>query len=161
IENIEGDLEGGAIRPLGQGSEGHFAERGGTAFSIDLEEPFPFQLALDLRGVELAGLLRGLFATSFATHGKLNCQLLLTGDTRRVLEIAGSGSLQVLDSRLWSVPVFRALFSQLGLDDKLVFDQMGVNLRIRKGVIWTDDIWIHSPILELVGKGSIDFDGGL
>jgi hypothetical protein len=163
IESIEGELEGGSIRPLGSvGARSETgAERGGTAFSIDLEEPLPFQLALDLRGVDLAGLTRGLFATSFATHGKLNGQLRLTGDTRRLLGIQGSGSLQIFDSRLWSVPVFRALFSQLGLDDKLVFDQIGANLRIRNGVMWTDDISIHSPILELVGKGSIDFDGGL
>jgi len=156
IESIEGELEGGAIGPPGKK-----AERSGTAFSIDLEEPFPFHLALDLQGVDLGRLFRGLFVSSFTTHGKLNLQLRLIGDIRRVLGIQGSGSLQVFESRLWSVPVFRALFSQLGLDDKLVFDQMAANIRIRNGVIWTDDISIHSPILELVGNGSIDLDGSL
>jgi hypothetical protein len=156
IESLRGELEGGTIRPLGEG-----AERGGTAFSIDLEEPFPFQLALDLRGVQLAGLSRGLFDTSFATRGKLDCRLRLTGDTRKVLEIQGSGSIQMSESRLWSVPVFRALFSQLGIDDQAVFDRMAANVRVRNGVIWTDDISVHSPILQLVGNGWVDFDGGL
>lgn len=156
IESIQGELEGGELRTLGEG-----AERSGTAFSIDLEEPFPFQLALDLRGIELAGLLRGLFATNFATRGKFDCRLRITGDTQRILAIQGSGSVQIAESRLWSVPVFRALFSQLGLDDQAVFDQMGANLRIKNGVLYTDDIWVSSPILELVGKGWIDFDGGV
>lgn len=156
IESIQGELEGGELRRLGEG-----AERGGTAFSIDLEEPFPFQLALDLQGIELAGFLRGLFATSFATRGTFDCRLRLTGDTQRMLAIQGSGSVQISESRLWSVPVFRALFSQLGLDDQAVFDQMGANLRIKNGVLHTDDIWVSSPILELVGKGWIDFDGGV
>jgi hypothetical protein len=156
IESLEGEFEGGMIRPLGRG-----AERGGTAFSIDLEEPFPFQLALDLLGVELSGLFRGLFASNFATRGKVDCQLRLTGDTRRVLGIQGSGSVQVTDSLLWSVPVFRALFSQLGIENTAVFDRLAANVRIRNGVIWTDDITIQSRILELVGKGSIDFDGGV
>ncbi|MFN0007239.1 MAG: AsmA-like C-terminal region-containing protein [Planctomycetota bacterium] len=156
IESIQGELEGGQLRRLGEG-----AERGGTAFSIDLEEPFPFQLALDLEGIELAGLLRGLFATNFATRGTFDCRLRLTGDTQRMLAIQGSGSVQISESRLWSVPVFRALFSQLGLDDQAVFDQMGANLRIKNGVLHTDDIWVSSPILELVGKGWIDFDGGV
>ena len=154
IENIQGELEGGELRTLGGG-----AERSGTAFSIDLEEPFPFQLALDLRGIELAGLLRGLFASNFATRGKFDGRLRLTGDTQRILAIQGSGSVQIAESHLWSVPVFRALFSQLGLDDQAVFDQMGANLRIKNGVLYTDDIWVSSPILELVGKGWIDFDG--
>jgi len=156
IESIDGELEGGAIRPLGEG-----AERGGTAFSIDLVEPFPFQLALDLRGVELSGLSRGLFATSLATQGKLDCRLRLTGDTRRVLGIQGSGSVHVSEARLWSLPVFRALFSQLDLDDKAVFNELACNLRIKNGVLWTDDISVQSDILQLVGKGSIDFDGTL
>ena len=156
IENIQGELEGGELRTLGGG-----AERSGTAFSIDLEEPFPFQLALDLRGIELAGLLRGLFASNFATRGKFDGRLRLTGDTQRILAIQGSGSVQIAESHLWSVPVFRALFSQLGLDDQAVFDQMGANLRIKNGVLYTDDIWVSSPILELVGKGWIDFDGGV
>jgi hypothetical protein len=156
IESLEGEFEGGLIRPLGRG-----AERGGTAFSIDLEEPFPFQLALDLLGVELSGLFRGLFSSNFATRGKVDCQLRLTGDTRRILGIQGSGSVQVTDSLLWSVPVFRALFSQLGIENTAVFDRMAANVRIRNGVIWTDDISIQSRILELVGKGSIDFDGGV
>lgn len=156
IESIQGELEGGELRTLGEG-----AERGGTAFSIDLEEPFPFQLALDLQGIELAGLLRGLFATNLATRGKFDCRLRLTGDTQRMLAIQGSGSVQIAESRLWSVPVFRELFSQLGLDDQAVFDQMGANLRIKNGVLYTDDIWVSSPILELVGKGWIDFDGGV
>jgi hypothetical protein len=158
IERIQGELEGGEIRTLGERQQAH---RGGTAFSIDLEEPFPFELALDLQGIELAGLLRGLFATNFATRGKVDCELRLTGDTQKILGIQGSGFVQMRDTRLWSIPVFRALFSQLGLDDQAVFDNMGANLRIRNGVLYTDDIWVSSPILELVGKGWIDFDGGL
>jgi hypothetical protein len=164
IEAIDGEFERGKILPLGEGAERQEkADRPGTAFSIDLEEPFPFQLALYLQGVELPGLFKGLFAASFATRGKLDCQLRLTGDTRRVLGIKGSGSVQVRDSALWAVPVFRALFSQLGIDDTLVFQNLAANLRIQNGVIATDDITVTTPsnLLSLVGKGTVDFDGGV
>lgn len=164
IEAIDGEFERGKILPLGEGAEHQEkAERPGTAFSIDLEEPFPFQLALNLQGVELPGLFKGLFAASFATRGKLDCQLRLTGDTRRVLGIKGTGSVQVRDSSLWAVPVFRALFSQLGIDDTLVFQNLAANLRIQNGVISTDDITVTTPsnLLSLVGKGTVDFDGGV
>lgn len=156
IEDLSGKLEGGDILPLGQG-----ASRGGTAFSIDLVDPFPFQLALELRDVEMAGLLRGLFVSSVATKGRLNAQIRLTGDTEDVLGIQGSGSLQVKESRLWSIPVFRALFSRLGLDNSAVFDRMSTKLRIKGGVIEMADILVHSPLLQLAGHGTIDFDGGL
>ena len=67
-----------------------------------------------------------------------------------MLAIQGSGSVQVAESRLWSVPVFRALFSQLGLDDQAVFDMMGANLRIKNGVLydvyyWCETCHIRSP----------------
>ena len=156
IEALSGELEGGQMRALGAD-----AARGGTVFSIDLEEPYPFQLALDLRGVDMAGLLRGLFASNVATRGQLDGELRLTGDTRSVLAIQGSGHLYIRDSRLWSVPVFRALFSQLGFDDTAVFDGMAANIRVKDGVVWMDDIAVHSPILQLVGEGSVDFDGTL
>jgi hypothetical protein len=64
---------------------------------------------------------------------------------------------------LWAVPVFRALFSQLGIDDTLVFQNLAANLRIQNGVIATDDITVTTPsnLLSLVGKGTVDFDGGV
>ncbi len=156
IENVSGELEGGRVRPLGGD-----ATLGGTVFSIDLEEPFPFQLALNLENVNVAGMLRGLFPSNIATKGLLNCQLRLTGNTENLLGIEGSGSILVRESRLWSVPVFRELFSQLGLDNTAIFDQMATNVRIRNGVVQMTDIAAHSPIVQLVGNGSVDFDGRL
>jgi hypothetical protein len=156
IEDISGELEGGRLLPLGGR-----AERGGTAFSIDLEDPFPFQLALELRDVEVAGLLRGLFPSNASTRGRLSCALRLVGNTENLLGIEGSGSFLIEETRMWSVPVFRALFSQLGFDDTAVFDRMATNVRIRDGVVEMKDIAVHSPLLQLVGEGKLDFDGSL
>jgi hypothetical protein len=156
IESLEATLEGGRMRSLGAG-----AERAGTAFSIALQEPFPFGLALDLRGVEVAGLLRGLFPSGVATRGRSEAQLLLSGDLERLLDIRGTGWARVSDSRLWSVPVFRALFGQLGLDATATFDSMYANLAISDGVVRMSDIVLRSPLLQLVGTGSLDFDGAL
>ncbi len=156
IENVSGELEGGRVRPLGVD-----ATLGGTVFSIDLAEPYPFQLALNLENVSVAGVLRGLFPSNIATKGLLNCQMRLTGNTENLLGIEGSGSILVRESRLWSVPVFRELFSQLGLDNTAVFDQMATNVRVKNGAVQMTDIAAHSPIVQLVGKGSVDFDGRL
>jgi len=156
IETLSGDLENGSIRPLGAG-----AERAGTPFSIALSKPFPFQLGLDLADVDVAGLLRGLFPSGVATRGKVDAQLRLAGDLENLLGIEGTGSMRVRQSRLWSVPVFRALFGQLGLDDTATFDSMYANLTVRDGVVVMNDILLRSPLLQLVGAGTLDFDGRL
>jgi len=156
IETLVGDLEGGSLRPLGAG-----AERAGTPFWIALEKPFPFQVALDLNDVDVEGLLRGLFPSGIATRGKVDAELRLAGDLEQLLDIEGTGSVRLRQSRLWSVPVFRALFGQLGLDDTATFDSMYTNVKIRDGVVEMDDILLRSPLLQLVGSGTLDFDGRL
>jgi hypothetical protein len=155
IESLSGQFEGGEIRPLGESSA-----RGGTVFSLDLEEPYPFQLALELRAVEVGSLVHGLFPSNIAAKGQLDCRLRLTGDTEDLLGIQGSGSISVRHSRLWSVPVFRALLSQIGLGDEAVFDSMASNFRIKNGVIYMNDNAVNSQVVQLVGdSGELDLDG--
>jgi len=155
IESLSGQFEGGEIRPLGEGSA-----RGGTVLSLDLEEPYPFQLALELSAVDVGALVHGLFPSNIAAKGQLDCRLRLTGDTEDLLGIQGSGSISVHHSRLWSVPVFRALLSQIGLGDEAVFDSMASNFRIKNGVIYMNDNQVNSQVVQLVGDaGELDLDG--
>ncbi len=156
VEDFSGRLEGGRVVPLGGD-----ANRRGTVFSIGIEPPFGFGLALGLENVEAGGLLRGLFPSDMATRGRLDAELRLRGDMDHLLGIVGSGSVKVLESKLWSIPVFRALFGQLGLDDTAVFDSMATNLVVRDGRVQMNDITVRSPLLQLVGAGHLDFDGAL
>jgi hypothetical protein len=57
--------------------------------------------------------------------------------------------------------VFRALFGQLGIDSTAVFDSMSTNFNVRDGRVDMHDITVRSPLLQLVGQGAMDFDGGL
>jgi hypothetical protein len=156
IEDLKGKFARGDVRPLGVESD-----RGGTAFSIDLSEPYPFQLALDLRDVRLEDLLQGLFVSNVASKGRVDCNLLLRGDTKNLLAIEGAGSVRVRDSYLWSIPVFRGLLSQFGLGNAVVFDQLATNITIHDGRIDMRDIQVRSDVLQLAGQGSLDFDGTL
>jgi hypothetical protein len=157
IEDLDASLEGGRLLPIG--GEQHMS---GASFAITLLAPYDFQLGISLRDVEVGGLLRGLFDSEFATKGRLNAELRLEGNTEQLMELEGSGSLRVRDSRLWSIPVFRALFSQLGLDSTVVFENMQSRLRIADGRIVLTDMSVESPILQLVGsRGTLDFDGAL
>jgi hypothetical protein len=156
VENLTGKLEGGKLLPLGGD-----ATRRGTVFSIALEPPFHFQVALGLQSVQAGDLLHGLFSSDIATRGRIDADMRLSGDMDHLLGIAGSGSIKVLESKLWSIPVFRALFGQLGLDSTAVFDSMSTNFEVREGRVDMHDITVRSPLLQLVGQGALDFDGGL
>jgi hypothetical protein len=156
IENLTGRLEGGRIVPLGGD-----ATRRGTVFSVALEAPFHFQVAVGLQDVQAGELLQGMFASDFATRGRIVADVRLSGDMDHLLGVAGSGSIQVLESKLWSMPVFRALFGQLGLDSTNVFDSMSANFAVSGGAVRMHDITVRSPLLQLVGDGALDFDGGL
>lgn len=157
IDDLDAALEGGRLLPIG--GEQHVS---GASFSITLAAPYDFQLGVSLRDVDAAGLLRGLFDSEFATRGRISAELRLEGNTEQLLGLEGSGSLRVRDSRLWSIPVFRALFSQLGLDSTVVFENMQARLRVADGRIILTDMSVESPILQLVGsRGTLDFDGAL
>lgn len=156
IEDMTGRFAGGELRPLGNDSD-----RGGTLFSIDLVEPFPYQLALDVRGVKVEELLQGLFVSNVASKGRLDCRLRLTGDQEDLLRTRGSGSVLLSDSYLWSVPVIRGLLETVGLGNTVTFDSMAANLALADGRIVMRDIRVRSAALQLAGKGALDFDGTL
>lgn len=156
IEDMTGKFAGGELRPLGNDSD-----RGGTLFSIDLTEPYSFQLALDLRAVKIEELLQGLFVSNVANKGRLDCRLRLTGNEKDLLQMKGSGSVLLSDSYLWSVPVIRSLLETVRLGNTVTFDSMAANVDIQDGKITMRDIRVASAALQLAGKGTLDFDGTL
>jgi len=153
IIDLDGKFEAGRLRDMGG--------KGGPAFSIDLRAPFPFDLGLRIEDAQIDGLLQGLFQSDFADQGTLDCQLRLMGSLERLTGIRGEGTLQLRDTRLWSIPVMRALFSQLGFDGTAVFESMRTRFRLTGGIISMDAIKVSSPLLQLVGEGTLDLDGRL
>jgi hypothetical protein len=156
IFDLEGTLEGGRLSDLGEGASG-----AGPAFSIDLQEPFRFDLGLRLREVRVENLLRGLFESEFASRGSLSGELRLEGSLDAVRRIRGDGALRLRDTTLWSIPVMQALFSQLGFDDTAVFERMRTRFRVHDGVFHMSDMQVYSPLLQLVGAGTLDMEGRL
>ena len=149
---LDGQLERGRVRNL----SGDAA----PAFSIDLKEPFRFDLAVQLLGVDVAELLQGLFESEFASRGELNAELRLNGSLDRLTGIRGDGMVELQESTLWSIPVMRDLFSQLGFDQTAVFDEMKTHFELEDGVIEMA-MDVRSPLLRLVGHGTLDLDGSL
>ncbi len=154
IDDFTGTLERGVVSSLG-GSGGE------PAVAIDLVEPYFFTTAFQVSGADANGLLRGMFETSVTDKGIVNGWARLSGTPNDVLGLRGMGRVELREARLWSIPVLRALFSRLGFDGTALFDEMDSSFRLEDGVVVMPRIDARSPILHLVGDGSIDLDGRL
>ena len=156
IQDLDGQFEGGRLRSLG-------LDRGVGAsfFSVDLVPPFPFRLSLEMADVDVGQLLAGMFKSDFANEGRLEGDLTLEGDIETLTGIRGSGKATLSDSALWSVPVFQALFFQLGLESTAIFNEMASHFVIEDGTIRMRGMRVKSDLLSLVGEGSLDLEGRL
>lgn len=154
IESLDGAFEGGTLSSWG-------GIKGGNAFSIDLAPPYNFALALQLQEVDVGRFLRGMFDSGIADRGLLDARVRLTGRFDRVLELSGTGSIELRDTHLWSIPVVRELFSRLGFDSSAVFDTMRARFDLSDGSLHLNPMIVRSPLLRLQGKGSLGLDGAL
>ncbi|MFT7668703.1 MAG: hypothetical protein ACI8X5_001401 [Planctomycetota bacterium] len=135
--------------------------RSEPVLSIDLQPPYRFQTGLSLADVDVGLLLQDVLSSEIAARGLLDAQFRLRGELDDLYGIKGSGYAGIRQTILWSVPVVRDLFGQLGLDETAVFDEMESDFRIEYGQVLLDGMRVHSPLLSLRGSGSVGFDGSL
>ena len=154
IDDLLGAFEGGTLESLG--AEGSGARK---ALGIDLVEPYRFDVALRLADVQVDRLLRGVFQSTIADEGRLSGSIEVSGTPGDVLGLSGGGTLQLDEGRLWSIPVMRELFAQLGFSQTGVFDEMRARFELRNGVISAPYVLTKSPLLYLLGAGTLDLDG--
>lgn len=156
IDNLSGDFEGGRLESLGGALGG-----ASKALGIDLAEPHRFDVALRMQDVGVGGLLRGVFQSSIADEGVLDASLQLSGTPGKILELTGRGDLSLDEGALWSIPVMRELFQQLGFDKGGLFDRLRSRFELRDGRLQVSHLEIQSSLLDLVGEGWQDLDGQL
>jgi len=155
LDDLVGSFEGGTLAALGG------ERQGGTALALDLSDPHGFDLRIEMIDVSVEGLLKGVFHSTIADKGRLDLGLRLKGEPGRILDVTGSGWLNLDDGQLWSIPVMRELFGQLGFDETAIFKRMRARFQVRDGVFQTSEVKVQSDLLDLVGSGEMDFDGRL
>lgn len=156
IDNLSGAFEGGRLEPLGGAGEGTR-----KALSIGLAPPYRFDLALQMSDVDVDRMLSGVFSDTIEDRGRVDGGIQLRGSPSDVLGISGSGWVRLRDGQLWSIPVMRELFGQLGFDRTAVFDRMRGRFDIADGRIESSNVAIRSALLNLIGRGWLDLDGTL
>lgn len=153
IDNLRGSFGGGEVSSLGG------VEQADRAIAVDLTPPYAYALALRLENVAVDAFMGGLFESSVDDLGTLSTALRLRGRGGDVLALGGGGTVHLSNARLWSIPVVRELFRTLGADATAVFDRMELSWSLADGTLRLTDMRVRSPLLSLVGEGSVELTG--
>lgn len=157
VQDLDTDFAGGKLRSLGGTSA--------AAIAVDLAPPYHMAVSLELDNVDAGPMLEDAFGgarqVGARNQGKVDASVRFEAIPGDILVASGAGWLRVREARLWSIPVFRELFTQLGFDATGVFDSMRTNFSIRDGALHLGEMRAHSPLLELVGDGRLDMNGDM
>lgn len=153
LREVTGRLAGGELGPSGDGQP--------SQLSIDLVEPYRFDLRLFGRELEVAQVVADLFGSVLESRGQLDLEVSLFGRLEDPFSWWGRGSLALRKARLWSLPVVRELFGALGYEATATFDWMRTRFDLEDGQVILSEAEAHSPIVRLVGGGRLGLDGTL
>ena len=95
------------------------------------------------------------------SSGVLSVEADISGNLGTLLETSGRGSIHLERSQLWSIPLFRELLREFGLDHAVMFDEVRFDFEIDDGVVRMEKVELRSPLLKLVGEGTLDMEGRL
>jgi len=161
IEDFSGSFERGTINPLDRDSKTLSPVRGRPAFRIVLRPPFPYQASVAVNEVDATRWLEGISSDVGTSSGTLTVKADLNGNLGSLVETRGRGSIHLERSRLWSIPLFRELLREFGLDHTVMFDEVQFDFEIDDKVVTMEDLVLRSPLLKLVGRGTLDKEGRL
>ena len=161
VEDFSGSFERGTISPLDSDSTTNKIHRGRPALTVELRPPFPYHAALALKEMDASRWVDGISSDAMEGSGVLSLEADLKGDLNELIETRGSGKVHLNRSRLWSIPLFRELLREFNLDHTVVFDEIHFDYRIDDGAIQMKEINLRSPLLQLVGEGSLGMEGDL
>ena len=161
VEDFSGSFERGTIRPLDGDSDTLTAIRGRPALRIALQPPFPYHASIAVDEVDAARWLEGLSPDAVTSSGVLSVEADISGNLGTLLETSGRGSIHLERSQLWSIPLFRELLREFGLDHTVMFDEVRFDFEINDRVVRMEKVVLRSPLLKLVGEGTLDMEGRL
>ncbi|NQT46923.1 MAG: AsmA family protein [Candidatus Omnitrophica bacterium] len=140
---------------------------GGTLLSsaqLDMNPPNPpYDLKVELEGVEMGGLIKDTPLSHWNTKGTLGGWLNLTGYGKNTQSIKGRAAVAITDGYLWESPLLSGLLDIMlvpGLG-RITFKEASGNFRILNRYVITDDLSMQSDEAILRATGSSDFEGNI
>jgi AsmA protein len=136
-----------------------------------------YNLSLTLANMNAGNMVNEFTSVPNILFGRLNTDLQFTGkgfDWDAIsTTLTGKGKLQLSDLKITSLDLMPKLANSLGavsavagfnIPDDLAdrsFDAMKANLRLEQGKIYSDDLQLWGPDVQLLGKGFLGLDQSL
>lgn len=95
--------------------------------------------------------------------GLVSVDLILNGQGKDTANLTGEGRIFIKEGNFWEFAPFKKFGQFLFIPSfgKIVFNEAEADLLIKQGNIFTDQLVLKSPQLNLYGQGKIDFKGNL
>lgn len=92
--------------------------------------------------------------------GLLTAAVALQGQLLRPEDITGQGSVLIQDGQIWKSNLIKGLWSALLIPEyeNIIFTEGLMNFEVKERKVFTRDLLLKSPEVELVGTGWADFD---
>jgi AsmA-like C-terminal region len=151
------NVQAGFYEGTGEGSA-FFAFRPGQGQGCD------FNFSLAVTNADLHLLMSDVAKKTNRLEGLLTGKVTITDATStNIHSWNGSGSARLRDGFIWEIPFFGVLSPVLdgivpGLGNSRVTEGRG-SFFITNGVVYSDSLSFHSPMMRLQYKGTADFNG--
>ncbi|MEM7201259.1 MAG: AsmA-like C-terminal region-containing protein [Planctomycetota bacterium] len=153
-----------AFRELTLGLHGGRVEgsaNDGEALVYDLERNV-LRSRLSWRGIRLSDLLQAANQPSTTTRGTVAGSLELEHDVGRgAVATTASGRVKITNGRLGEVPMFTAIYSYLAPKNRPQFDGVSLDFDLRDRLVQIRNLVVSSPLVQVTGGGTVNFDGYL
>ncbi len=95
--------------------------------------------------------------------GKMNGSVDLSGVGTNPKNLRGTGNLSISKAALYELPMIAQIFSVLSFvpADKAAFNSALFAFAISNARVWFDRIKLEGDAINLMGQGSVDFDGAV
>lgn len=124
------------------------------------KKDIPFHTIISASNIDLRGLVNDISTKKRDISGKIYGSISLNGSFKRIETLTGDGSFRIHGGKLWSLPLLGGIAKLLDIPrlSDVTFDEAKGNFYIKRKHIFTDNTTLHSPKINLIGRGSIGFD---
>jgi hypothetical protein len=114
----------------------------------------------DVTGIDLKRMMVERFRGAQPFEGKVDADVILSGEGPSLLRLNGEGHVHVRDTQIYKLPVLVNLLKTLrtGDPDDTAFTQSDVAFRMQGPIIYLDRIDFLGDAMNLFGQGETGFD---
>ncbi|MBI3866255.1 MAG: hypothetical protein HY290_30615 [Planctomycetia bacterium] len=130
---------------------------------VQLGDPMRYRVLMTLKDGSLKHYAQMYMTGNNRLAGRMNGSVDLRGDGTNPRSLRGEGNLVISQAALYELPMIAQIFNVLSFTppDKAAFNNARFAFQIGSGRVRFDRIDLEGDAINLVGNGTVDFDGAV